>query len=57
MDPDVLFPYAYGYLSDAVYSFAEQYDVALNYLAYRDIAEPDEQFGHDVYEAGCYLID
>ena len=57
VDPEVLFPYVHDYLSDAVCSFAEQYDVAINYLAYRDIAEPDEPFGHDVYGAGCYLID
>lgn len=57
VDPEVLFPYVYDYLSDAVYFLAEQYDVALNYLAYRDIAEPDEPFDHDVHGAGCYLID
>lgn len=57
VDPDALFPYVYSYLSDAVCFFAEQYDVALNYLAYRDLADPDEPFGHDEYGAGCYLID
>lgn len=57
VDPEVLFPYVYDYLSDAVYSFAKQFDVALNYLAHRDTADPDEPFGHDVYGAGCYLID
>ena len=57
VDPEVLFPYVHKYLGNAVYSFAKQFDVALNYLAYRDIAEPDEPFGHDVYGACCYLID
>lgn len=57
VDPDVLFPYVYDYLSDVVCSFAEQYDVAINYLACRDLAEPDVHFGHAVYEAGCNLID
>lgn len=57
VDADQLFPYVRGYLSDALWSFAEQYAVALNYLAYRDVAEPEEPFGHDVYGAVCYLND
>ena len=57
VDPEVLFPYVYDYLSDAVCSFAKQYEVALNYLARRDTAEPAEPFGHDECGAGCYLID
>lgn len=57
VDPEVLFPYVYDYLSDAVGYFAEQYAVAINYLAYHDHANPYDLFGHNVYMACNFLID
>lgn len=53
----VLFPYVYKCLGNAVYSFAKQFDVAINYLAYHDHADPYDPFGHDVNGACYHLID
>lgn len=53
----VVFPYVYTHLRNAVVSFAKQYEVAINYLAFHGHANPYDPFGHDMY-AACYsLID
>ena len=53
----VLFTYVYTPLRNTVVIFAKLYDVAINYLALRDTAKPDNLFGHDVFMACNFLID